>query len=182
MPRKLTISSVKATARAQKDVIAELRQYGCWTESLAQLKVRHSWCSWSYGYQRYGGDGDIVIPMLSGSRLVEQFSNCRYVSLRDVLRHEYAHGIAYCHNHLVSKRLFTKVFGAPHDSDQTVAYCDQSHVTAYAASHPMEDFAEVFMYFLKYKGKLPRRWSGFPRIVKKWKYIESLCRKLRRMN
>jgi len=72
MKRKLTFASAEASSRAHKDVVAELRQVGCWTESLSELKVRQSLFGLSYGYQCYGGDGDIVIPKFSVSRLVEQ--------------------------------------------------------------------------------------------------------------
>ena len=181
MRRKLTVATANANSRAHKDVVAELRRFGCWTTSLCEIAVRQSLFAHCYGYQCYGGDGDIVIPKLSVSRFLDRLYGETYVSLRDVLRHEYAHAIAHCHNPLVSTQAFARTFGAPHDGEEVVPYCERSHVTVYAASHPREDFAEVFMYYLKHKGKLPRRWNDLPRIVKKWRYVESLCRKVKRL-
>ena len=38
-----------------------------------------------------------------------------------------------------------------------------------------EDFAETFMYYIKYKGKVPLKWSDNRAIQTKWSFIDDLC-------
>ena len=51
-------------------------------------------------------------------------------------------------------------------------------VSRYAASATQEDFAETFMFFLKYKGKIPARFANKPAIRKKWKAVAEIVRRV----
>jgi hypothetical protein len=159
----------------------ELKTHGCLTEKVVNLKVYQTPISFSYGYQYYQEHGDIVIPQVSLSRLWDNFFGGDYVSIRDIIRHEYAHGIAHCHPKMVDTVAFRKTFDGDHDSGESLVYDPESHVTAYAAKNSCEDFAEVFMYFLKYRGKIPPMFSGLPVIEKKWRFIETMCKKLKKL-
>ena len=41
---------------------------------------------------------------------------------------------------------------------------------------PCEDFAEVFHYYLRHKGRLPLRLANKPRIVRKWQFVKWLAK------
>jgi hypothetical protein len=77
---------------------------------------------------------------------------------------------------LVRTRRFRETFGGPYRATDPVhGYDPDPHLTRYAATHPCEDFAEVFSYFVRHKGRLPLRLHGRPVIVRKWGFIASLA-------
>ncbi|MBQ6925468.1 MAG: hypothetical protein IJQ73_12580 [Kiritimatiellae bacterium] len=41
-----------------------------------------------------------------------------------------------------------------------------------------EDFAETFMLFVKHKGKLPAPFKGKPVILKKWKAVAEIVKRV----
>ena len=41
-----------------------------------------------------------------------------------------------------------------------------------------EDFAETFMLFVKYKGRIPAKFRGKPMIVKKWKAVAEIVHRV----
>ena len=41
-----------------------------------------------------------------------------------------------------------------------------------------EDFAETFMCYMKYKGKLPAKWSDNRAIRAKWSFIDDIRAKI----
>lgn len=159
----------------------ELKAFGCFTTEVANLNVYQTSVSIAYGYQQYHESGDIVIPRVSVSRLWDNFFGGDYVSIRDIIRHEYAHGIAHCHPKMVSIVSFDKTFQGDHDFGKGSGYDEEHHVSSYASKNPCEDFAEVFMYFVKYRGKIPPMFSGLPVIEKKWRFIETMCKKLKKL-
>lgn len=65
----------------------------------------------AYGWQYYGSSGDIHIPCVSAVRLGDLLFGRACTSLRDVLRHEYAHAVADLHRGLIRSRRFTEAFG-----------------------------------------------------------------------
>jgi len=158
-------------------VRAELRQQGCWSDRLSAVSVRQTLFGFAYGWQYYRGCGDIIIPKFSCVRLLDR---CRGVTVpvRDVLRHEYGHAVADTHRSLVKGDEFRSAFGGAHDSNKWSEYASDTHVSPYASNSISEDFAEVFMYYFKHKGAIPKAFST-PAITKKWKYIETICQKLR---
>ncbi len=96
-------------------------------------------------------------------------------SLRDVLRHEYGHALAYQYPELViDSPAFKTAFGGHHDDDTPVAGPDHHFVSVYAQKEPREDFAETFMFYLRHKQILPAKHANRV-IAKKWRFIEKLC-------
>ena len=43
---------------------------------------------------------------------------------------------------------------------------------------PMANFAETFMLFVKHKGKLPAQFKGKPAIMKKWKAVAEIVKRV----
>ncbi len=41
-----------------------------------------------------------------------------------------------------------------------------------------DDFAETFMLFVKHKGKLPAQFKGKPAIMKKWKAVAEIVKRV----
>lgn len=52
-------------------------------------------------------------------------------------------------------------------------YDPEHHVSEYAATNPMEDFAENFQLYLKHRGILPPVHQTGP-IRERWKFIKGL--------
>lgn len=119
--------------------------------------------------------GEINIPAISLAALRDLFSCRPYVSLSDVLRHEYAHAFEHHHPKLVHSVRFERAFGFPHDAGIQVEFDPEYHVSPYAASCVgQEDYAETFMSFVKYGGRLPMQFDTAV-IRQKWRYIAHLC-------
>ncbi|MFY8217043.1 MAG: hypothetical protein ACOVMP_10645, partial [Chthoniobacterales bacterium] len=97
----------------------------------------------------------------------------RKTCLKDVLRHEFGHAVADTHRGLIRSRKFREAFGAPHTWDVQWTYDAWHHVSEYAATAPAEDFAEVFMMYLQFGGKLPAHFKT-QAIRNKWKFIREL--------
>lgn len=175
--------SVVPTTRTFKGALHavqfELRKQGCWSAKLARVSTRQTPFGFAYGWQYYRGCGDIVVPRISVVRLWDRFWGTA-IPLRDVLRHEYAHAVADSHRSLVRGKTFRCVFGGDHDSETWFEYDVDSHVSVYASSRVCEDFAEVFMYYMKFKGRLPTRFDT-PQIARKWNYIELVCNQMKQM-
>lgn len=159
---------------ANDQVIGELEKFGFYDERMARIEVYLALAGDAFGWQNYGGDGHIDIPALSLARLSSLIGYER-ASLRDVLRHEYAHAVADTHRGLMRSRRFTAAFGRSHGSEVASDYDRRAHVTRYAASSPGEDFAEVFMKYLKHRGRIPKRFRH-PAIQRKWGFVRALAR------
>lgn len=164
--------NLKKLEACNNSVIQELYDLGFYDDRTAQTEVYLTMASYAFGYQYYGGDGSICIPRISVSVLIDRLNGV-VTSLKDVLRHEYAHAVADTHRGLMRSRRFSEVFGGPHGWDGEQDYDSKSHVTAYAASATGEDFAEVFYLFLKHQGRLPKRLNT-PAISAKWQFLEEL--------
>jgi hypothetical protein len=127
------------------------------------------------GYQSH----TIYIPRTSltavGNRLRGQRLN-----LRDVLRHELAHALAFRSKNLVRGwDRFAEVFGGHHDSDEPARAPRRAFVTDYARTNPCEDFAECVMVYLRYRGDLDR-YARRPELAAKMRLIGvSLPRRIR---
>jgi hypothetical protein len=124
--------------------------------------------------------GAINIPSISLSTLGDLLAARAYVSLRDVLRHEYAHAIEHHHRGLIHSSRFEDAFGSAHDDEMDVDFDPASHVSRYAATCVgQEDFAETFMMFVKHGGELPLRFDTRT-IRRKWRFIADLGKAVRR--
>mgnify|MGYP001237383869 CR=1 FL=1 len=74
-------------------------------------------------------------------------SRRRGETLRDVLRHEYAHALAWVRPSFVRGRWFRETFGARYDEkwDERPVFDPEAYVGEYATTSAKEDFAETFM-------------------------------------
>ena len=162
---------------AMDDVVDELDEVGLWNERLAKVDVYLTWVGTAYGWQLYRGSGHIEIPALSLSRVSELIYGGPRMTLRDLLRHEYGHAVADTNRGLIRSRCFVDAFGTHHDSEIPANYSKDEHVTAYAAKDSSEDFAEVFMYYLKHSGTIPGRFRTL-QIERKWQFVDRLCQRI----
>jgi hypothetical protein len=159
---------------AVDNVRLELDQMGVWNDRLAVIDVYLTWFGKDYGWQWYRGSGHIEIPAFSVARLNEWISGDPRWTLRDLLRHEYGHAVADTNRALIRSRRCADAFGTAHDSEIPNDYSPDEHVTEYAATDACEDFAEVFRFYLKHSGKIPRRY-GTGIIRRKWRFVDRLC-------
>lgn len=153
-------------------VTSELDRLGLYDAPMQAVETYLVPFGLAYGWQYYGDNGHICIPRVSLSRLSHLWRGS-YSSLRDVLRHEFGHALADTHRGLFRSRRFSNAFGAAHNWNIEWEYHPDHHVTTYAAAAPAEDFAEVFMFYLRYDGRLPARIATFP-IRRKWRFIDEL--------
>jgi hypothetical protein len=175
--QKVFITTAARLKRARRTVVAELFAHGLWNRKLQKIPVKLVYFSSYYGWQEYGSTGEICIPAVSLCRLREWYYST-YVSLCDVVRHEYGHALAFCFPRLIRNKSFRTAFGAPHDSNRTSSYTMGVHLTEYAASSPAEDFAETFMFYLRDGGRLRQCYQTAP-IRRKWKFIQRVCHELK---
>ncbi len=167
------IVSLTRLNRAVWDVQGELQRHGFFDQKLAAVEVYLSWCGYAYGWCWYGTSGNIHIPAVSLGKLFDRFMGAPRTTLRDVLRHEYGHALAHTHRALFCSVPFKRAFGTHHDADVRWDYAPDRHVTPYAATSPSEDFAEVFMLYLRHNGELPERFDTW-RVRRKWRFIRDL--------
>jgi hypothetical protein len=175
----MNIVTLPRLNRAVSDVQRELVEHEFYDEKLAKVDVYLSWVGVAYGWCWYGTTGNIHIPAISFGKLFERFSDFSRTTLRDVVRHEYGHALAHTHRGLFCSVPFKKAFGTHHDADVQSDYDPERHVTPYAATSPSEDFAEVFMLYLRHSGELPDRFDTW-RIQRKWRFIRELGVAVRR--
>ena len=160
--------------RANYAVTCELDAHGFYDARVQSVDTYLVPVGLAYGWHYYGRTGDISIPRVSFSRLSHLWRG-GYTSLRDVLRHEFAHAIADTHRGLFWSAFFSDSFGGAHHWDFEWEYDPEHHVSEYAATAPAEDFAETFMLYVRHGGVLPTRCASKP-IKRKWKFIERLSR------
>ena len=153
-------------------VTRELLAHGFYDRHVHAVDMHLVPFGFAHGWQWYGSTGDISIPRISVLRLCEIWRGC-YTSLRDVLRHEFAHAIADTHRGLFRSNQFADAFGAAHHWVFEWEYDPEHHISEYAATAPAEDFAEVFMIYIRHGGRLPP-WHATRPIQRKWKFIRRL--------
>jgi hypothetical protein len=114
------------------------------------------------------------------------FAGGKKDSTIDVIRHEFGHALAdQYRRHLTKGDLFREAFGGNYsaspakgtDPDDWKGRC----VSEYATSATQEDFAETFMLFVKHKGKIPAKYAKKPMIVKKWKAVAEIVKRVAAM-
>jgi hypothetical protein len=100
-------------------------------------------------------------------------------SVRDVLRHEAGHALAHYYPQRIRRAAgFRRVFGGTYDqSGPASEEFRRSCVSDYAATSPCEDFAETFMFYMKHRGRMPKRFRGI-RLVAKWAFIQRLLERI----
>ena len=124
----------------------------------------------------------IYVPLISWGHLAHDLlATRRPSSLRDVLRHELGHAFAVEHPSLVCRsRRFRECFGAAYDDQwQEPSFDASEHVTEYAANSPSEDFAEIFMTYLRCGGDLDQ-FMQRPGVARKMRFVRWVSGEARR--
>ena len=173
----MSLISFPTLNRANHDVTHELGHHGFWDSTLDRITV------WlvpfslrCYGWQSYGSTGDINIPRVSLARVGDKVLRRPRIALRDILRHEWAHALADTHRGLIRSQRFSSTFGASHDRMNAVAdWNPRHHVSKYAATNPGEDFAEVFMLWVKHGGRIPSRYCDTEGVQQRWRFVDELA-------
>ena len=100
--------------------------------------------------------------------------------MRDVIRHEFGHALADKYRKIFRGGIFKEAFGKSYGTWQVFDGddCLDEYVSDYATTNTREDFAETFMLYMKYKGKMPARFRGKRAIVKKWKTVGRIIREI----
>lgn len=181
---KLSISTAELN-RALYKVQHELYQNGLWNEGSpltdVEVKLDSTPTLFTQGnfthaikkYEHFMGykEGIIYITQFSLSYL----ENSKYSSVRDLVRHEYGHAFAEKYDRLIRKKNFENVFGDRYYDAKKNKMPDEAYFTDYAKDNSMEDFAETFMLYLKWKGKLPKKFTN-NQLIKKWNYVENVIK------
>jgi hypothetical protein len=183
--------SLEQLNRATLATQGELADHGFWGEKSRLLEIDVLWCRYPspsiidcWGAFFHGDDwvsrllgfkkGHMYIPSWS----ISHFSKTR-TSLRDIVRHEFAHGTAELYPGLTHRSpRFKEVFGGSYWAKKHPREEYDEFVSEYASTKPMEDFAETFMFYLRHNGELPTRFK-VPAIKRKWRFILDLGRVVR---
>ena len=176
---------------AVNEVCDEYRAVGLMTQTLWDTPVHgtkldlESWGYWGIYYAEGNGGwsmlgfepGSIYLPL---ARLKERPAGTRKFrhTLKDVLRHEFAHALAYQGGELViDNPRFESAFGAHHDEPESSCAPRKNYVTNYAATKPREDFAETMMVYVRNAGVIPL-YAARPRLLAKMRFVASLPRRI----
>ena len=180
--------SLKQTNSAALSVQRELFAVGLWYENTKLIKTNVYWSAMpclgitdALGFFTIGvsfmnkiqglEEGHIYIPKW----VLSQGFNQNRGSLREIIRHEYGHAVAHYYPELIDNSTdFEKVFGAAYYSNEPTGMEEVAYISAYAASMPMEDFAETFMVFVRRKGIVPSKISN-KKLLAKWQFLANLC-------
>jgi hypothetical protein len=185
--KKRAIIGMKQLNRAIYDVQLELGKLGLWNEGSLLAEINIYACPIPRIDVRglfYHGDnllsrvlgfyeGEMYIPLFSLAHL----SNTKNNSLRDVIRHEYAHAFAHQYPELIFTQKFSNVFGGTYNDFTSSLMPAESYISDYAKTMPMEDFAETFMFYLKHKGKITAKFSN-KKLIAKWNFIAKIIKAL----
>jgi hypothetical protein len=171
--RRPVLVSQFTLERAVKQVRRELRVLGLWDERMARVPVRRVLFGIYYGWQWYGSGSDICLPWLSLNRLSDYWAG-EYKPVLDIVRHEYGHAFADTHRSLIRSRRFREAFGTAHSDERSHEYDERVHFTEYSATNASEDFAEVFMLYVRHRGRLPRQHRTRAKRAK-WRLMRRLC-------
>jgi hypothetical protein len=181
-----TIISEGQLNSALKTVHKEFIDFGIWNPKVKAYQANVYLCNIprinSVGFFMHGigvkeyllgyEAGNIYIPSIVLDTI---FWNNTY-TLRDVIRHEYAHAFAHYYRRLIMRSAeFKKVFGGSYLSFNPSGMKADAYITDYAKSMPMEDFAETFMVYVRRKGVLPKKYTN-KKLILKWKFIGKIIK------
>jgi hypothetical protein len=184
--KKSPLISVKQLNSAIYDAQNDLHRVGLWHEGaplteveiymcrLPRLQVRGLFYHGENAWSKLAGyyEGKMYIPRISLAHL----ANTQDDSLRDVIRHEYAHAFAHYYPQLIFKTEFSKVFGGSYNYEKPSKMHPDAYASEYAKTIPMEDFAETFMIYLKRKGKMPKLYTH-KKLIAKWRFVDKVIKK-----
>jgi hypothetical protein len=169
----MDIVTLKGLNSALFRVQTELDKLGFYDEHVRDVDVYLVDYGDAFGWQHYGTSGEINIPSVSLAGLLAVLGG-QHMSLRDILRHDYAHAVADTHRALIRSARFSDAFGASHNASTASEFDKEFHITPYAATSPAEDFAETFRFYVKHGGALPNRhWTHT--IIRKWSFVDDLA-------
>lgn len=115
----------------------------------------------------------------NGEVNISEYVFSRY-STSDVLRHEYGHAYADLHPTPFATTSFRTAFGGKYElKRKTEMQLPGRYMSDYAETDIAEDFAETFMLFIKYKGKLPKKFAKNEFIRAKWEAVEQVIETLK---
>ena len=120
-----------------------------------------------------GGDGNIHVPAICSAAILGYEPRI----MVDVLRHEYGHALEDKYPRYFHGREFKRAFGKEYGTERSGDEEADHFVSDYAMESTQEDFAETFMYYMKHKGEIPKKWSSNRAICAKWTFIDGLCAK-----
>ena len=162
---------------ANRKVTDELFRLGFWAGQVPDIGVHLVPMSFvCYGWYLDA----IYIPRVSGAQLIDLMAG-HHTRLTDILRHEWAHGVADAFPGLIDSRKFREAFGGSYNSrDPIHEYDPVLHVTRYASTMSCEDFSETFHQYLRHKGRLPAYLARKPAIVRKWEFIQRMAERTAR--
>jgi len=181
-----TIISEGQLNSALKTVHKELIDLGIWSPRVKTYQTNVYLCNIarinSVGFFMHGiGKKEYLLGYEKGSIYIPSvvlntiFWNNTY-TLRDVIRHEYAHAFAHYYRRLIMRSAeFKKVFGGAYLSFTQAGMDDYSYLTEYAKEMPMEDFAETFMVYVRKRGLLPKKITN-KKLILKWKFIGKIIK------
>ncbi len=141
----------------------------------------HGFAGWM-GFYSFK-DKNIHFPAVFNGFSLKHFQWFDKNSTTDTMRHEFGHALADRYPVALKQGgLFREAFGGVY-SDKPAPDIDSDNwefdcVTQYATDSTREDFAETFMLFVKYKGKIPAQFKGKPVIVKKWKAVAEIVKRV----
>jgi Putative zinc-binding metallo-peptidase len=185
----VTLKSLNAaTLTVQRD----LYFMGFWDQGSRVTRTDVFWCAYpvvtsplaSGLFYHETGWLDSILGFIKGHIFIPRWSLSiswgKNASLRDIVRHEYAHAVAHYYPMLIQRsERFRQTFGGDYNaSEHSRAGESDEFVSKYAQTDPSEDFAETFMLHLKHLGELPKRFNT-PAIKKKWCFVSDLGRVVR---
>lgn len=166
--------------RVNQQVAREMESLGLWSPGHADVEVWLVPVSLNcYGWHS-GSPGSISIPAVSFAHLGDYLYGY-HTRLSDIMRHERAHALAEIHPAFFDCPAFVRCFGGEYGSTRpAVDFHRDRHLTPYAATSPCENFAETFHFYLRHKGRLPVRLQDRLAIVRKWRFIQLMARRISR--
>jgi hypothetical protein len=111
------------------------------------------------------------------------------VAVVDVAAHELGHSFLFHHWRWTREARFRRIFGevdkayrvgdgAPVFFERRrVAYAPVEFVSSYASTHPLEDFAETFMLYLKHGTRRPAKFKSVA-IQRRWQFVTDLTERI----
>lgn len=179
MKNQATIS-FKRTNNATLAVQRELFQIGLWFEDSKLYNANifcchllrinslgllfHDTSKWHkyVGYQ----PGNIYIPSIVLSNILWLSAK----SVRDIIRHEYAHAFAHYYPELIIDfKEFKQIFGGHYYSKLPSNMEEEAYLSEYARTIPKEDFAEMFKILVQKMGETIKIVNK--NFIKKWMFI-----------
>ena len=182
--------SEKRLKSAFYKVRSELRNMGLLTDGskLDNVKIIRETFSYDglggmfggvYGFYHFD-DQNIHIPTIRTAPLDPRYP-VRYMV--DILRHEFGHALSDKYSYFFSDEVFVSAFGNVCGMYKVAKEGDKdNYVSDYARTNTSEDFAETFMLYMKYKGKLPKEFARRKAIKAKWAAVKIICQRIEKQN